>query len=100
MEKAAKKRKKRRFRARFLLLAAGALLYAFIMVIHSQSEKLSEIKSEQEALTEEYIALQNEETRLERMIEYAKTDEYRIQYAREKLGYVLPDDIQFDLGEE
>jgi hypothetical protein len=31
------------------------------------------------------------------MIEYAKSDEYRVQYAREKLGLVLPDDIKFDI---
>ena len=41
--------------------------------------------------------LQNEEQRLEYMIEYAKSEEYLIQYAREKLGFVLPDDVKFDI---
>lgn len=48
-------------------------------------------------MDEQYAALQAEEQRLEYMIEYAKSDEYRVQYAREKLGLVLPDDIKFDI---
>ena len=36
-----------------------------------------------------------EEERLERMLEYMRTTDYMIQYAREKLGYVFPDDYKF-----
>ena len=93
----AKKSRKRRLTIRFALLASGLLIYALIMVFLSQEKKLNEIRAEQQALEEEYLALQNEEQRLERMIEYAKSDEYLIQYAREKLGYVMPDDIKFHI---
>ena len=31
------------------------------------------------------------------MIEYAQSEEYILQYAREKLGFVKPDDIQFSV---
>lgn len=62
-----------------------------------QQAKLNEIAAKQAALDEQYAALQAEEQRLEYMIEYAKSDEYRVQYAREKLGLVLPDDIKFDI---
>ena len=96
-EEQAPARKKRRFTIRFALIASALLLYALVMVVYSQEVKLKEIRAEQEALNEKYLALQNEEQRLTRMIEYAKTDEYLMQYAREKLGYVLPDDIKFHL---
>ena len=36
-----------------------------------------------------------EKERLERMLEYMHTTDYMIQYAREKLGYVFPDDFKF-----
>lgn len=93
----ARKSRKRRFTVRFAIVACILLLYALGMVIYSQESKLKEIRAEQEALEEEYLALQNEQQRLERMIDYAKSDEYLIQYAREKLGYVLPDDIKFHI---
>ena len=31
------------------------------------------------------------------MIEYSGSESYLIQYAREKLGYVRPDEIKFDI---
>lgn len=93
----ASKAKTRRRTIRIAGAAAILLLYALVMVIRSQENKLKEIRAEQETLQEEYLALKNEEQRLERMIEYARSDEYLIQYAREKLGYVLPDDIKFHI---
>ncbi|MBA4347681.1 MAG: hypothetical protein C0413_02390, partial [Clostridiales bacterium] len=40
-------------------------------------------------------SLKVEEERLERMLEYMRTTDYMIQYAREKLGYVFHDDFKF-----
>ena len=96
-KQSSRKNRKRRLTVRFALVACALLLYALGMVIRSQGVKLKEIRAEQDALQQEYLALQNEQQRLERMIEYAKSDEYLIQYAREKLGYVLPDDIKFHI---
>ena len=90
---------KRKLKAtpRFIMLLTLICLIFAGAVIHSQQAKLNEIAAKQAALDEQYAALQAEEQRLEYMIEYAKSDEYRVQYAREKLGLVLPDDIKFDI---
>lgn len=90
---------KRKLKAtpRFIMLLTLICLIFAGAVIFSQQAKLNEIAAKQAALDEQYAALQAEEQRLEYMIEYAKSDEYRVQYAREKLGLVLPDDIKFDI---
>lgn len=90
---------KRKLKAtpRFIMLLTLICLIFAGAVILSQRAKLNEIAAKQAALDEQYAALQAEEQRLEYMIEYAKSDEYRVQYAREKLGLVLPDDIKFDI---
>lgn len=90
---------KRRFKAtpRFVALV---MLVCFVFVCAaylSQQEKLGEVRVREAELQSRYAELQAEEQRLEYMIEYAKSDEYRIQYAREKLGLVLPDDIKFNI---
>ena len=82
---------------RFIALAA-LVCFAFACVVYfSQQAKLSEVRGERAVLEEEYNALKAEEQRLEYMIEYAKSEEYQLQYAREKLGLVLPDDIKFNI---
>ena len=48
-------------------------------------------------MSEEYAALQIEKQRIEYMIEYAQSEEYLLQYAREKLGYVKPGDVKFSV---
>ena len=90
---------KRKLKAtpRFIMLLTLICLIFAGAVILSQQAKLNESAAKQAALDEQYAALQAEEQRLEYMIEYAKSDEYRVQYAREKLGLVLPDDIKFDI---
>ncbi len=77
----------------FLCCLLG-LVVLFSMAI-SQTDKLKEISRQQEELTASYELLQLEEQRLSRMLEYAQTDEYLKQYAREKLGYVGPGDYKF-----
>ena len=90
---------KRKFRITpkfIVLLTVLCVVFAYALYL-SQEQKLKEIAEKEAALRQEYQALQNEEQRLEYMIEYAKSEEYLIQYAREKLGFVLPDDVKFDI---
>lgn len=84
---------RRRFLVYAFVLAFGLLGAVYI----SQEHKLNGILSEQETLREESLALTNEANRIDRMIEYAKTNDYALQYAREKIGYMLPGDIRFHL---
>ena len=90
-------KRKLRITPKFIVLLT-VLCVAFACAPYlSQEQKLKEIAEKEAALQQEYQALQNEEQRLEYMIEYAKSEEYLIQYAREKLGFVLPDDVKFDI---
>lgn len=92
---------KRRLRVtpRFAALIMLACALFACAVFLSQQQKLVELRAKEAALAGEYAALQAEEQRLEYMIEYARSNEYRLQYAREKLGLVLPGDIKFSIGE-
>ena len=93
----AKQRRKLRITPKFIALLAMLCVAFACFIYFSQQHKLDEIEAKRSALQAEYDALQNEEQRLEYMIEYAKSDEFMIQYAREKLGFVLPDDIKFKI---
>lgn len=92
-------RRRHSVKPKFLLILSAVLIAAFCFVLNSQEVKLREIEAEQQQLTLELNGLKIEEQRIERMIEYSHTDEYLIQYAREKLGYVMPGEILFDVGE-
>ena len=84
-----------KLRARYVILA---FLLAFCImggIYLSQQTTLTTIAEDTEKLESELDALEVEEEGLERMLEYMQTDEYLLQYAREKLGYVFPDDIKF-----
>lgn len=85
--------------SRFIVFLSFASVLALVLVLRSQDEKLREIAAENAVLEQQYMAMQNEEQRLEFMIDYAGTKEYLIQYAREKLGFVSPEDYKFDIGE-
>ncbi|MEN6420239.1 MAG: hypothetical protein ABFC73_15090, partial [Clostridiaceae bacterium] len=61
----------------------------------SQQTKLKSISEDKIALQAELDSRKVEQERLERMLEYMQTTEYLVQYAREKLGYVFPDDWKF-----
>ncbi len=90
-------KKTARFKLRFIVICCLLCICAAAAALYSQEQKLNDINAEVQALTDEYTALQNEEQRLEYMIEYAQTDEFKLQYAREKLGLVLPGDVKFDI---
>lgn len=91
---------KKRFKLKrgFLIaLACTAGAIALLCVYCSQESKLKSIYAEQNELQGQIDALGSEEERLEYMIEYAQSDEYLLQYAREKLGYIKSDEIKFDI---
>ena len=90
-------KRKLRITPKFIVLLTVLCVACACALYLSQEQKLKEIAEKEAALQQEYQALQNEEQRLEYMIEYAKSEEYLIQYAREKLGFVLPDDVKFDI---
>lgn len=71
--------------------------------VSTLSDMLDTIKANNEiyeAKLEENESLLRREQMLESMVEYSKSHEYMLQLARERFGYVLPDDIifQFDIS--
>jgi len=87
--------KRFKLKARYIILA---FLLAFCVmggIYLSQQTKMTTITEETALLQTELDKLKVEQERLERMLEYMQTDDYLLQYAREKLGYVFPNDIKF-----
>ncbi len=82
-------------RPQHILMGCCLVLVALAFIYLSQSAKLSEIEKEKAQLNESYEAMLLEEQRLNGMLGYVQTDAYMMQYAREKLGYVSPDDYKF-----
>ena len=83
------------FRPRVVIPLFMILIAVMLGIKLSQQTKMDRIAEEKAQLTSEYAALEVEQERLERMLEYMQTDDYLMQYAREKLGYVFPNDIKF-----
>lgn len=84
-----------RIRPRYLILFFILTFFVLGGVYLSQQTKLTTIADEKVQLQSELDQKKVEEERLERMLEYMRTTDYMIQYAREKLGYVFPDDFKF-----
>jgi len=84
-----------KLRPQHILLCCLVVLAALAVVYFSQSAKLSEIEKEQQALQSQYESMLLEEQRLNGMLSFVHTDDYLMQYAREKLGYVGPRDYKF-----
>lgn len=84
-----------KFKPRYMLLLFLLTFFVLGGVYLSQQTTLASIETEKTELQAELDALRVEEERLERMLEYMQTDEYLMQYAREKLGYVFEDDYKF-----
>ena len=91
----AKKKKKFRLRAGYVILAFLLLVCILGGVYLSQETRIETIAAEKATLQSELDKLKVEEERLERTLEYMGTNDYRLQYAREKLGYVYSNDIKF-----
>ena len=93
----AKKKAKKQF-----TLKAGYVILAFLLafcilggIYLSQETRLTSIADEKAELQSQLDALKVEEERLERTLEYMGTNDYLLQYAREKLGYVYSNDYKF-----
>ena len=84
-----------RLRPRYLILFFILTFFVLGGVYLSQQTKLVSIAEEKVELQAELDARKVDEERLERMLEYMRTTDYMIQYAREKLGYVFEDDWKF-----
>lgn len=93
----AKKDRKKNKRMKTASLAGIICVLIIGVVLYSQEVKLRAIYAEQQELQQQIAGQEEEMNRLEYMIEYTGTESYLIQYAREKLGYVLPDEIKFDV---
>lgn len=93
----AKKNRKKNKRMKTASLAGIICVLIIGVVLYSQEVKLRAIYAEQQELQQQIAGQEEEMDRLEYMIEYTGTESYLIQYAREKLGYVLPDEIKFDV---
>ncbi|MBQ3663572.1 MAG: septum formation initiator family protein [Clostridia bacterium] len=91
----AKKKKKFRLRAGYVILAFLLLVCILGGVYLSQETRIETIAAEKATLQSELDKLKVEEERLERTLEYMGTNDYLLQYAREKLGYVYRNDIKF-----
>lgn len=95
MERTRKKRK-----IAVILICAAIMLAVIGVIVYNQEMKLREIRAERERLIARLEQLEDETAQLEFMIEYAKTDEYKLLFARDKLGLVGPEDILLQLREE
>ena len=84
-----------RIRPRYIILFFILTFFVLGGVFLSQQTKLKSIAEDKIALQAELDSRKVEQERLERMLEYMQTTEYLVQYAREKLGYVFPDDWKF-----
>ena len=92
---AKKKKKKFQLRAGYIILAFLLLVCILGGVYLSQETRIETIANEKATLQSELDKLKVEEERLERTLEYMGTNDYLLQYAREKLGYVYSNDIKF-----
>ena len=84
-----------RIRSRYLILFFILVFFVLGGVYLSQQTKLESIATQKVDLQTQLDSLKVEEERLERMLEYMQTTDYKIQYAREKLGYVFEGDWKF-----
>ena len=74
---------------RFVLPVILAVsLVAIALVILEQEAVLSSLEEQEEQLNEQFSELNTERDRLERMYDYATTDAYVEQMARDLLGWV------------
>ncbi len=82
-------------RPRYIILFFTLVFFVLGGVFLSQQTKLTSIADEKKTLQTKLDQMKVDEERLERMLEYMQTTDYKIQYAREKLGYVFQDDWKF-----
>ena len=90
-------------RKKIAIAVAAALLVLFlagiIFRLHGQRVKQAELNDQILKLEDKVNELMREKERLQSDLEFTKSLEGLLQYARDNLGYKLPDDIRIDDGE-
>lgn len=85
---------------RLALLIAVVLLFAFLIGIvfrlRYQRTKLRELNEQTRQLEDRVNELMREKERLQSDLEFTKSLEGLLQYARDNLGYKLPEDIRIE----
>lgn len=85
---------------RLALLIAIVLLFAFLIGIvfrlRYQRTKLRELNEQTRQLEDRVNELMREKERLQSDLEFTKSLEGLLQYARDNLGYKLPEDIRIE----
>ena len=79
------------------VLVIGFLAMLFLMY-RDQDRKLDELAAEKQKLEDRVDELTREKEHLESKLEYTKSLEGLLQYARDNLGYVFPNDSRIDDG--
>lgn len=81
-----------------VLLALGFFAFIFTQ-LRAQRAKLNQLNTERARLEDRIDELTREQERLQSDLEFAKSLEGLLQYARDNLGYIGPDDIRIEDGE-
>ena len=79
-----------------VVLIFFALCAAMFMMYRDQERKLNELLAEKQRLSDTVDKLSRENERLENKLEYTKSLEGLLRYARDNLGYIYPDDTRYD----
>ncbi|MBR0136647.1 MAG: septum formation initiator family protein [Clostridia bacterium] len=81
-----------------VLLVAG--FFAFMITqLRAQQRKLDELSKEKAQLVERLAELQRDQERIESNLEYVKSLEGLLRYAREHYGYIGEGDVRIDVDD-
>lgn len=93
--------KNRRFRLLCIIAASAAVIIMGVFLffgIKTQRSAASELETVRQERQEQLDKLKLEYENIEARIEYVKSDEFLMRYAREHWGYMNEGDIRFDLN--
>lgn len=77
-----------------LIIVGFAMVMLFMY--RDQERKLNELAAEKQQMQDRLDELAREKERLESKLQYTQSLEGLLQYARNNLGYVFPDDTRYD----
>ena len=81
-----------------VLLVAGFFVF-MIAQLRAQQRKLREISEEKARLVDRLAELQRDQERIESNLEYVKSLEGLLRYAREHYGYIGEGDVRVDVDD-
>lgn len=86
-----------RLRVKRVVFVGGILVMVVVSIVTGieQNRRLAALEAEEAQLTEVLAERQLEQSRLEHMLDYASTDSYVEQVARDVLGWVKPGETKF-----